>query len=92
MLSVEGPYGYCRHPMYLAMLAAFWVGPVMSSGRLEFAALSTVYLLVGLRLEERNLRQELGPGYDLYRANVPMLVPRLTAWRLPAAEARESTR
>ncbi len=82
-LSVEGPYGYCRHPMYLAMLAAFWVGPVMSFGRLEFASLSTLYLLVGLRLEERNLRVELGPEYDLYCANVPMLVPRLTPWRVP---------
>ena len=86
-LSVEGPYGYCRHPMYLAMLGAFWVGPVMSSGRLEFAALATVYLLVGLRLEERNLREELGPEYDLYCANVPMLLPRLAPWRAPEPEA-----
>jgi protein-S-isoprenylcysteine O-methyltransferase Ste14 len=86
-LSLEGPYGYCRHPMYLAMLAAFWVGPVMSSGRLEFAALSTLYLFVGLRLEEHNLRRELGPEYDLYRANVPMLIPRLTPWRLPQRTA-----
>ncbi len=79
-LSVQGPYAYCRHPMYLAMLAAFWVGPVMSGGRLELAALSTVYILVGLRLEERNLRRELGPAYDEYRAHVPMLVPRLRPW------------
>ena len=86
-LSLEGPYGYCRHPMYLAMLAAFWVGPVMSSGRLEFAALSTLYLLVGLRLEERNLRRELGPEYDLYCANVPMLIPRLAPWRGPGRQA-----
>lgn len=83
-LSVAGPYAYCRHPMYLAMLAAFWVGPVMSSGRLEFAALATVYLFVGLRLEEGNLRQELGPAYDRYRANVPMLIPRLSPWRPPS--------
>ncbi len=69
--------------MYLAMLAAFWVGPVMSCGRLEFVALSTLYLFVGLRLEERNLRQELGPEYDLYCANVPVLIPRLTPWRMP---------
>jgi len=85
-LSVEGPYAYCRHPMYLAMLAAFWVGPVMTLGRLEFATLSTLYLLIGLRLEERNLRRELGPEYDLYCANVPMLAPRLTAWRLPEGD------
>ncbi len=58
----------------------------MGFGRLEFAALSTLYLLVGLRLEERNLRQELGPEYALYCANVPMLIPRLTPWRLPEGE------
>jgi protein-S-isoprenylcysteine O-methyltransferase Ste14 len=82
-LSVDGAYGYCRHPMYLAMLVAFWVGPVMTYGRMEFVALSTLYLFAGLRLEEGNLRRELGPEYDLYRANVPMLVPRLTPWRGP---------
>jgi methanethiol S-methyltransferase len=85
-LSVDGPYGHCRHPMYLAMLGAFWVGPVMSFGRLEFVAVATLYLFVGLRLEERNLREELGPEYDLYCANVPMLIPRLTPWRLPLRE------
>ncbi len=89
-LSVAGAYGYCRHPMYLAMLAAFWIGPVMSFGRLEFVVLSTTYLLVGLRFEEGNLRQELGPEYDLYRANVPMLIPRLTAWRVPIATTAET--
>jgi methanethiol S-methyltransferase len=86
-LSVEGPYAHCRHPMYLAMLAAFWLGPVMTFGRLEFAILSTLYLLIGLRLEERNLRQELGPDYDLYCANVPMLIPRISAWRPPEGDA-----
>jgi protein-S-isoprenylcysteine O-methyltransferase Ste14 len=85
-LSLEGAYAYCRHPMYLALLAAFWIGPVMSYGRLEFAALSTAYLLVGLRLEEGNLRAELGPEYDLYRANVPLLIPRLTPWRASERE------
>jgi protein-S-isoprenylcysteine O-methyltransferase Ste14 len=84
---VQGPYGYCRHPVYLAMLAAFWVGPVMTSGRIEFVALATLYLLVGLRLEERNLRRELGPEYDAHCANVPMLVPRLTPGRVPGHDA-----
>jgi protein-S-isoprenylcysteine O-methyltransferase Ste14 len=51
---------------------------------MEFVALSTLYLLVGLRLEESNLRQELGPEHDLYRANAPMLIPRLMPWRGPA--------
>jgi len=79
-LSVKGPYAYCRHPMYLAMLAVFWVGPAMSYTRLEFALLGTLYLFVGLVFEEGNLRRELGAAYDLYSANVPMLIPRLTPW------------
>ena len=79
-LSVKGPYAYCRHPMYLAMLAVFWVGPAMSYTRLEFALLGTLYLFVGLVFEEGNLRRELGASYDLYSANVPMLIPRLTPW------------
>jgi hypothetical protein len=49
-------------------------------------SLATLYLLVGLLLEERNLREELGPEYDLYCANVPMLIPRLTRWRVPEGE------
>lgn len=81
VLSVKGPYGYCRHPMYLALLAVFWVGPVMTFGRLEFAFLGTMYLLIGLRLEEGNLRRELGTDYDLYCKHVPMLIPSLTPWR-----------
>ncbi|MBZ5536744.1 MAG: hypothetical protein LAO31_12380 [Acidobacteriia bacterium] len=85
VLSVKGPYGYCRHPMYLALLAVFWIGPVMTSGRLEFAFLGSLYLLIGLRFEEGNLRRELGADYDLYCTHVPMLIPRLTAWQGPPA-------
>jgi len=81
VLSVKGPYAYCRHPMYLAMLAVFWVGPAMSYTRLEFVLLGTLYLFVGLVFEEGNLRRELGASYDLYSANVPMLIPRLTPWQ-----------
>lgn len=84
-LSVKGPYGYCRHPMYFALLAVFWIGPVMTFGHLEFAFLGTLYLLIGVRFEEGNLRRELGADYGLYCAHVPMLIPRLTAWQGPPA-------
>jgi len=82
-LSVRGPYAYCRHPMYFALLAVFWIGPVMSWGRFEFVLLGTLYLFIGSKFEERNLRRELGTAYDLYRANVPMWFPRLTPWHYP---------
>lgn len=78
--SAKGPYVHCRHPMYLSLFLAFWIGPVMTYGRLEFAILGSLYLIVGTFLEEHNLRQELGEAYELYRANVPMWIPRLKAW------------
>jgi protein-S-isoprenylcysteine O-methyltransferase Ste14 len=70
--------------MYFALLAIFWVGPVMSWGRFEFALVGTLYLFIGSRFEERNLRRELGTAYDLYCAHVPMWIPRLTPWHYPS--------
>ncbi len=82
--EVKGPYAYCRHPAYLFLLMAFWIGPVMTASRFEFALIGSLYLIVGTFLEERNLREELGEVYDLYRANVPMWIPRRTPWHYKA--------
>lgn len=78
--SAEGPYAYCRHPMYIFFIASLWVGPTMPYGRFEFALLGTLYIVIGTFFEERNLRTELGAEYDTYRANVPMWIPRLRPW------------
>ena len=48
-MCLKGPYRYCRHPVYLASVASLWIGPVMTTGRLEFAVLVTVYVLIGER-------------------------------------------
>lgn len=79
--STRGPYAHCRHPLYLLLLVALWLAPVMTVTRFEFALLGSVYLVVGALLEERNLRNELGPVYELYCANVPMWIPRLWPWK-----------
>jgi protein-S-isoprenylcysteine O-methyltransferase Ste14 len=81
--SAAGPYAHCRHPMYSCLLIALWIGPVMTAGRAEFAAMASLYLLVGASFEERNLRAELGAVYDVYRENVPMWLPRLSPWKHP---------
>jgi protein-S-isoprenylcysteine O-methyltransferase Ste14 len=81
VFSAKGPYAYCRHPMYLFLLIALWMGSVMTYGRLEFALLGSTYLIIGTFFEERNLREELGEVYNLYRENVPMWIPRLQPWR-----------
>ncbi len=80
--SVRGLYAYCRHPMYFFFLIAFWVTPVMNYSRLEFAVLGSIYFLIGTLHEEKNLREELGNIYDVYRENVPMWIPRLKAWKM----------
>ena len=84
--SLKGFYGYMRHPMYLFIIGLLWFDPQMSYGRLLFALLTTIYLLVGVPLEEKNLEDELGEEYILYKKNVPRWIPRLKPWRYRSSE------
>ena len=70
-------YRIVRHPLYAGFLIAFWVAPTMSVGGLMFAAVTTVYILVAVQLEEHDLIGTFGDRYRTYRTQVPMLVPRL---------------
>jgi protein-S-isoprenylcysteine O-methyltransferase Ste14 len=73
-----GPYAIVRHPIYTGIILGAAATTVVL-GNLH-AILGTVLLIVGYwikaKLEERFLREELGPeAYDAYRRRVPMLVP-----------------
>lgn len=72
-------YRYVRHPIMTGFLVAFWVTPRMTVGHLVFAGVATGYILVGVKLEERDLVDAFGDRYRRYRAAVPMFVPR--PWR-----------
>jgi protein-S-isoprenylcysteine O-methyltransferase Ste14 len=70
-------YRFVRHPIMLGFLIAFWAVPVMTWGHLLFAAMTTGYIIIGVQLEEQDLRTTFAGTYEEYRQKVPMLVP----WR-----------
>jgi protein-S-isoprenylcysteine O-methyltransferase Ste14 len=70
-------YRFVRHPLYLGFFIAFWATPTMTAGHLFFALVTAAYVLVAVRLEERDLLTALGEDYAAYRKSVPMLIPGL---------------
>jgi protein-S-isoprenylcysteine O-methyltransferase Ste14 len=73
--AVPLPHRLVRHPMMLGFFPAFLAAPSMTVGHLLFAGLGCAYILVGVRLEERDLTEEL-PEYAAYAAATPRFVPR----------------
>ena len=70
-------YRYVRHPLYSGFFLAFWATPVMSAGHLLLAAGMSVYMLIAIRYEERDLVDLYGRQYEDYRQTAGMLTPRL---------------
>lgn len=70
-------YRLVRHPLYSGFILAFWSTPYMTAGHLLLAAGMTVYILIAIAHEERDLIGIFGDRYVDYRARVGMLAPRI---------------
>ncbi|MBI2808102.1 MAG: isoprenylcysteine carboxylmethyltransferase family protein [Planctomycetes bacterium] len=74
-LCIDGPYRYVRHPLMLGFLIAIWTQPIMWPELAMMNAGMTIYVLIAIELEERDLVEEFGEAYGTYRRRVPMLIP-----------------
>jgi protein-S-isoprenylcysteine O-methyltransferase Ste14 len=70
-------YKLVRHPLYSGFTVAFWATPVMSYGHLLFAGAMSIYMLVAIAFEERDLVALFGAEYEVYRKRVGKLFPRI---------------
>ena len=73
--KTPGLYRGVRHPIYLGFMIAFWSTPRMSIGHLFFAGMTTVYMIVAIQFEERDMIRVHGEKYENYKKNVSMLTP-----------------
>jgi methanethiol S-methyltransferase len=80
-------YRYVRHPLYVGLLLSLWSVPVMTAGRLLFALGFSVYILIGIAFEERDLVRQFGERYRTYREQVGMLIPRAKSPKRRASHA-----
>jgi protein-S-isoprenylcysteine O-methyltransferase Ste14 len=66
-------YRWLRHPMYAGVLLGVWATPRMTMGHLLLAAGLTLYVLIALRYEERDLAMRFGKSYMRWRQSVLLL-------------------
>ena len=68
-------YKVVRHPIQLGTLIGIWSTPTMSVTHLLLSAPLTVYVLLSLKYEEKDLVTTLGQNYEDYQKRVRMIIP-----------------
>ena len=74
LLTKHGLLGIVRHPMYVATIIIMWS---LNSTRADIIThiILTVYIIVGIKLEEKKLISKYGQAYIAYQREVPALIP-----------------
>jgi protein-S-isoprenylcysteine O-methyltransferase Ste14 len=70
-------YRWVAHPLYSGFFLAFWAAPQMTAGHLLLAGGVSIYMLIAIRYEERDLTHLFGDEYRRYRSGVGMLTPKI---------------
>ena len=83
--SMAGPYQWVRHPLYFFSLVLTWACPVLTTDRLLFNILWTLWIVLGTIWEEKDLVAHFGKEYSRYQEEVPMLLP----WKIPGKKNRQ---
>jgi protein-S-isoprenylcysteine O-methyltransferase Ste14 len=74
----DGPFAYIRHPLTSFLILAVWSHHVLSASRLEWNILVTLYSLIGVIFEERDMMKSSSAAeYADYRSRIPAFIP----WR-----------
>jgi protein-S-isoprenylcysteine O-methyltransferase Ste14 len=61
-------YRWLSHPMYVGVLLAMWATPQMTIGHVLLAAGMSLYVLIAMRYEERDLVARFGNSYARWRS------------------------
>jgi methanethiol S-methyltransferase len=78
-------YKWVAHPLYSGFFLAFWAAPQMTAGHLLLALGVSIYMLIAIRYEERDLTDLFGDEYRRYRSGVGMLTPKFGRSRTKSA-------
>ena len=73
--QIKSLYKIVRHPLMVGWIIVFWAAPVMTQGHLLFATALTIYILIALIYEEKDLEDFFGEEYSEYKTKVPKIIP-----------------
>jgi len=73
LVVTEGPYGFCRHPMYLGFMWIFGGFAVLAGTLVPLLLVPVMFWLFSVHFvipEERHMEIQFGAEYEQYRSRV----------------------